>query len=69
MNFDIPFTPDEAAMYMGMKPKTLADWRSEGKGPRFLKIGGRIKYRRQDLDDYMEARVCKSTAQARLTSA
>lgn len=34
----------DAAMTLGRKPKTLAEWGLRGIGPRPLKIGGRIFY-------------------------
>ena len=41
---------NNAALYMGNKEKTLATWRTQGKGPRFVKVGGRVFYYRDDLD-------------------
>lgn len=35
--------------------RTLERWRSQGKGPRYLKIGGRILYRLADIEAF-EAR-------------
>lgn len=32
-------TPDELAVMLGMSVRTLANWRSTGKGPPYLKIG------------------------------
>lgn len=29
---------------------TLANWRSNGSGPKYLKIGGRVLYRRADIE-------------------
>ena len=43
-----------AALYMGKKPKTLAMWRMEGKGPPFHKPGGRVYYYVDDLDAFMD---------------
>ena len=31
---------------------TLANWRSAGQGPQYLKIGGRVLYRRADVEAY-----------------
>lgn len=58
---------ENAALYLGLKPKTLAIWRSRGTGPRFIKRG-RIFYYREDLDTWLNAggRVT-STAQLRAT--
>lgn len=55
-----------AAIYLGLAEKTLAMMRCQGTGPEFVKRG-RIFYRRQDLDKWIEERSgLKSTAQARL---
>jgi hypothetical protein len=31
---------------------TLATWRSRNTGPAFVKIGGRVLYRREDIESY-----------------
>ncbi len=51
----------EAAIYLGMAEQTLARMRTEGRGPRYLKIGGRVFYRLTDLDAYIEAAVIETT--------
>jgi len=46
-------TPAEAAAYLRLRPNTLARWRCDGTGPRFIGGGGRgrrVTYRRADLD-------------------
>ena len=54
----IPVLPDgrliakDAADYLGVSPKTMAVWRCEGRGPRFVKFG-RIFYFQQDLDAWV----------------
>lgn len=52
----------QAAGYLQLKPNTLERWRSDGGGPVFVKVGGRVFYRREDLDDFIESRRRKSTA-------
>lgn len=47
--------PAEAARYLRMKVKTLANWRSKGRGPSYSKLGRGIIYRYSDLDSYVEA--------------
>ena len=42
-----------AARYLGMTPKTLAMWAMLDKGPRSVKVGGRIFYYRSDLDAFI----------------
>lgn len=56
-----------AAAYLGYSPKTLANWRPLGMGPRFVKLG-RIFYFRADLDEWIAAHGrASSTARARLS--
>ena len=43
----------DAAKYLGRTPKTLAMWKWQGVGPRWVIIGGRVFYYRRDLDDYI----------------
>lgn len=42
---------------------TLERWRSQGIGPVFLKLQGRIVYRERDLEAYEEQCLRQSTAQ------
>jgi hypothetical protein len=42
-------TTIEAAEYLRLKPHTLENMRWQGTGPFFLKLGGRVFYRRADL--------------------
>lgn len=44
---------ETAARYLGRKPKTLAIWASNGKGPRSHKAGGRCFYYQDDLDAFL----------------
>ena len=43
----------DAALYLGHQPKTLAMWALQGKGPRFVKVGGRVFYFKDDLDAFI----------------
>ncbi len=44
---------ENAARYLGRKPKTLAMWKLEGKGPPAHKAGGRVFYLRKELDAFL----------------
>ncbi len=35
-----------------MSPRTLEQWRWQGRGPRFLKIGGRVIYPLSEVEAY-----------------
>lgn len=37
-------TEDQLAQRWHMSPRTLQRWRQEGKGPPYLKLGGRVVY-------------------------
>lgn len=47
----------QAASYLGMSKATLYTWRTRrpGFGPRAVKAGGALRYRKSDLDDWIEA--------------
>jgi hypothetical protein len=45
---------EDAARYLGhTSSQTLATWQVQGKGPRSVKVGGRIFYFREDLDAFV----------------
>ena len=44
----------EAAKYLGLSEKTLAQMRSQGRGPRYVKRAGRVFYRIEDLREWIE---------------
>lgn len=35
-----------------LSPRTLERWRWNGEGPRFMKLGGRVVYRLEDIEEY-----------------
>lgn len=43
----------DAALYLGIEPKTLAIWATQGKGPRVAKVASRAFYYKQDLDSFI----------------
>ncbi len=45
----------QAAEQLGRPVATLYDWRYKGIGPRSAKVGGRVMYRAEDLDAWLEA--------------
>jgi hypothetical protein len=46
-------TRADAARYLGHAEKTLAMWALNGRGPRWVKVGGRIFYYLADLDTFI----------------
>lgn len=45
---------NDAAKYLGCKSKTLAMWQMQGKGPKHLKVGGRVFYYLSDLEAFAQ---------------
>lgn len=52
----------ELAARWSISARTLERWRWTGEGPAFLKIGGRVVYRLEDVLAYEQARQRRSTA-------
>jgi Helix-turn-helix domain len=49
-------TPEEVAAFLGDIPKhTLEVWRSQGKGPRWRKVGRHVRYAWPDVDDWLKS--------------
>lgn len=48
----IRLTEDEVAFHWRLTKRTLQRWRCSGKGPAWMRIGGRILYRREDVLAY-----------------
>ena len=59
-------TQRDAALYLHLSERTLERMRVAGNGPRFVRLSNRsIRYRQQDLDAHVAARVVASTSQLR----
>ncbi len=60
------FTTSEAAVYTRIAVATLERFRLTGDGPVFAKLGGAVRYRKRDLDGWIESRLVQSTSERRL---
>lgn len=47
-------TTNEAAAFLRTSPRTLIRWRNARRGPRWVKPGGKILYRRSDLEKWLD---------------
>ena len=54
--------PEEAAARLGVRKSTLANWRWSGRGPRHVKVGGRVRYRPCDIAGWLDSRTRTSTS-------
>lgn len=48
-------TTEQAAAWLGVQPYTLRRWRSDGRGPRWVRVGRLSRYRLDDLAAWAEA--------------
>jgi hypothetical protein len=62
---DLDAAMDEyrAAEFLSISARTLQAWRVRGGGPRFLRLGRAIRYRRRDLVAFQEANIVSSTSE------
>jgi hypothetical protein len=56
--------PLDSALYVGLAVSTMSKMRCWGGGPEFLKLGRKIVYRRAALDEWLAARIARSTSDA-----
>jgi len=49
------YPPEQAAPYLHTPAATLQWWRTKDRGPKYLKIGRKVFYRRTDLDAFIAA--------------
>lgn len=54
-------TPAETATRLRASLPTLARWRCEGTGPKYLKRGGRVFYRDSELTEYEDGNMRTKT--------
>jgi len=47
---------EQTANLLQIPERTLADWRYRDIGPAFVRTGRSVRYRRSDLDAWLEAR-------------
>ncbi len=57
-------TPPQAAAYLQLAPRTLAHYRVRGGGPPFVKLGGRVRYRGDSLEEWVSSMERTSTSEA-----
>ena len=50
-------TQAELAAELQIAEKTVENWRWLGQGPRYVKVGSRVRYRRRDVDRWLDKRV------------
>ncbi len=54
----------ELAKRWSLSPRTLERWRWARRGPAFIKLGGRVLYRMEDIEAFEAAQARHNTARA-----
>lgn len=62
MNHGLLTTP-EVADLLQVAEITLRKWRLSGAGPRFVRCGANVRYRRDDIDQWIAERTVASTSE------
>lgn len=57
-------TTIEVAAWLRVPVQTLYAWRSQGLGPRGLKVGRHLRWRREDVERWLADRGCAEPAGA-----
>jgi excisionase family DNA binding protein len=52
----------ELADYLGVPRSTVYQWNYAGTGPRFLRVGKYSRYRRADVDAWLEERCAEKAS-------
>lgn len=55
-------TVREVASWLGISEHTLRYWRHVHRGPRSLSVGGAVRYRASDIEDWLELGARKGDA-------
>jgi len=49
-------TLEDVSTYLDIPPKTLRKWRLQGSGPRAFKVVRHLRFRRSEIDAWLEER-------------
>lgn len=55
-------SPEALAAQLGIRAVTLAKWRTQGRGPAFVKVGGRVRYPEASVARWLRAQLRSETA-------
>ncbi len=66
MTFDLGklLTSDDLAKRWSLNPLTPAQWRVRGVGPRYVKLGRKVRYRLEEIEEYERKHLVRSTAES-----
>ena len=62
------YSPEQVCTLLHVAEATLRKWRWEGKGPQFVKIGRKVAYQPDDIDNYIQTQIRTSTSDTGVNS-
>lgn len=54
----------DASLHIKVSVSGLRKWRATGQGPKFYRLGRLIRYKRSDLDEWLESHKSVTTGEA-----
>lgn len=60
--YDPLLTIEEVSEWLGIPRGTLYQWRTRKQGPRAIKVGGALRYRRTEVEAYLDQHTDPRTA-------
>jgi len=60
---DVRLTERHLCKFWSITPETLRKWRTNGYGPVYIKIGGRVLYRPEDIREFERQNRYRSSGQ------
>lgn len=52
----------DLARLLKLQHQTLRKWRSQGGGPAFIRLGGRVRYRRASIERWLAEKTVQSSS-------
>ena len=60
------FNTEQLAKLIDISPRTLQRWRLEGKGPKYFKLGSRVLYSEEQINEWLCKCQTSSTTDTKL---
>lgn len=57
LNLSVLMVPAQVSAYLGIPTGTLANWRYQGRGPAFVRVGRHVRYRSEDISEWIDQQV------------
>ncbi len=55
-------TPDQVSDYLGVPLGTLANWRYQGRGPVYVRLGRHVRYRATDVAEWISNQLVRAAS-------